>query len=33
MMMLAIRIPTTRRIGRITQSVSSPFKFFMAVLG
>ncbi|KKS32015.1 MAG: hypothetical protein UV06_C0002G0124 [Candidatus Collierbacteria bacterium GW2011_GWA2_42_17] len=29
MMMLAMRIPTTRRIGRTTQSVSSLFKFFM----
>lgn len=29
MMMLATRIPTTKRIGRITQSVSSLFRFFM----
>jgi hypothetical protein len=30
MMILATSKPTTRRIGKITQSVSSLFKFFMA---
>ena len=29
MIMLATKTPTTRSIGRITQSVSSPFKLFM----
>ncbi len=31
-MILAIRRPTTRSMGRITQRVSSLFKFFMAEL-
>lgn len=31
MMILATRRPATKRIGRITQSVSSLFKFFMRI--